>query len=77
MPLNGANVELPSGRIEGTTTELTIRTLGRIETAEEFNQMVIKEENGQIIRFKDVGKAELAPEMKRTRRFREVMTKYR
>ncbi|MBK9045072.1 MAG: efflux RND transporter permease subunit [Saprospiraceae bacterium] len=64
--LNGANVELPSGRIEGTTTELTIRTLGRIETAEEFNQMVIKEENGQIIRFKDVGKAELAPENERT-----------
>ncbi|MBK6563632.1 MAG: efflux RND transporter permease subunit [Saprospiraceae bacterium] len=64
--LTGANVELPSGRIEGTTTELTIRTLGSIETAEEFNQMVIKEENGQIIRFKDVGKAELAPENERT-----------
>ena len=28
--------------------------------------MVIKEENGQIIRFKDVGKAELAPENERT-----------
>jgi multidrug efflux pump len=35
--LNRENVELPSGRIEGFNTELSIRTLGRLTTAEEFN----------------------------------------
>lgn len=64
--LQGANVELPSGRIEGTTTELTIRTLGRIETEQEFNEMIIREDKGRIIRFKDIGYAELSPENERT-----------
>ena len=64
--LQGANVELPSGRIEGTTTELTIRTLGRIEAEDDFNEMVLKEDAGRIIRFKDIGYAELAPENERT-----------
>lgn len=55
------NVELPSGSIEGNTTELTIRTLGLMHTPEEFNNLVIKEDNGRIIRFSDVGRAELGP----------------
>lgn len=56
------NVELPSGRIEGNTTELTIRTLGLMTTPEEFNNLIIKEERGQIVRFMDIGRAELGPE---------------
>jgi len=64
--LVNANVELPSGRIEGENTELTIRTVGRIETAEEFNDLIVKESNGAIIRFKDVGIAELRPENERS-----------
>jgi multidrug efflux pump len=59
------NVELPAGRIEGTTTELTIRTLGLMSTPEEFNNLIIKEERGQIVRFRDVGRAELGPEDER------------
>lgn len=55
------NVELPSGSIEGNTTELTIRTLGLMHTAQEFNDLVIKEQNGKIVRFSDVGRAELGP----------------
>uniref|UniRef100_UPI003FF06B8E efflux RND transporter permease subunit n=1 Tax=Alistipes ihumii TaxID=1470347 RepID=UPI003FF06B8E len=35
--LDRENVELPSGSIEGNTTELTIRTLGLMHTAQEFN----------------------------------------
>jgi multidrug efflux pump len=64
--LSAANVELPSGRIEGNDTELTIRTVGRIETEEEFNNLIIKESNGNIIRFKDFGLAELRPENERS-----------
>ena len=56
------NVELPSGSIEGNTTELTIRTLGLMHSAEEFNSLIIKEENNRIIRFRDIGRAELGPQ---------------
>ncbi len=55
------NVELPSGSIEGNTTELAIRTLGLMHTAQEFNDLVIKEVDGRIVRFSDVGRAELGP----------------
>ena len=63
MDVNNAvdkeNVELPSGSIEGNTIELRIRTLGLMHTAEEFNNLIIKEENNRIIRFSDIGRAEL------------------
>jgi multidrug efflux pump len=60
--INRENVELPSGSIEGTTTELTIRTLGLMSTPTEFNELIIKQSGDQIIRFKDIGRAELGPE---------------
>ena len=60
------NVELPSGRIEGQLTELTVRTMGRMTSVEEFNNLIIKESNGSIIRFRDIGNAELGPQNERT-----------
>ncbi|MBE0663876.1 MAG: efflux RND transporter permease subunit [Bacteroidales bacterium] len=60
------NVELPSGRIEGNATELTVRTLSRLETPEEFGNLIIKEDNNAVIRFRDLGVAELGPENERT-----------
>ncbi len=56
------NVELPAGRIEGNTTELSIRTLGLMSTPREFNDMIIYQSGDQIVRFSDVGRAELGPE---------------
>ncbi len=53
------NVELPSGSIEGNTTELSIRTLGLMHTAEEFNDLIIKEDKNRIVRFSDIGHAEI------------------
>ena len=53
------NVELPSGSIEGDNTELSIRTLGLMHTAEEFNNLIIKENSNRIVRFSDIGRAEL------------------
>lgn len=53
------NVELPSGSIEGDNMELSIRTLGLMHTAEEFNSLIIKENENRIIRFSDIGRAEL------------------
>ena len=60
------NVELPSGRIEGTSTELTVRTQSRLVTPEDFNNMIIREVDGRVVRFRDVGNAELGPENLRT-----------
>jgi multidrug efflux pump len=56
------NVELPSGSIEGNTTTLTIRTLGLMSTPKEFDDLIIKQTGDQIVRFKDIGRAELGPE---------------
>ena len=58
--LDKENVELPSGSIEGDNTELAIRTLGLMHTTDEFNNLVIREEEGRIIRFSDIGHAELS-----------------
>ena len=60
--LNNTNVELPSGKIAGTNTELTVNTLGRINTEEEYNNIIIKDVNGQTVRLKDVGYAVLGTE---------------
>ena len=57
--MDNENVELPSGSIEGNTVELTLRTMGQMHSAEEFNNVVIKEVDGQIIRLSDIGYAEL------------------
>jgi multidrug efflux pump len=64
--LNRENVELPSGRIEGYRTEMIIRTEGRLTTPEEFNDMIISEFHGTLIRFRDVGNAVLVPENERS-----------
>jgi multidrug efflux pump len=56
------NVDLPSGRIEGADTELTLRTAGRLNTPEEFERLVIRQQNGRIIELKDVGSATLDAE---------------
>lgn len=64
--LQRENIELPSGSVEGNMTELTVRTLGRLTTPEEFNNLILKSENGNIVRFRDIGFAELGPENLRT-----------
>jgi multidrug efflux pump len=60
------NVELPSGIIEGNNTELSIRTIGRLQTVDQFNDLIISEDNGSVIRLKDIGHAELGAENQRT-----------
>ncbi len=64
--LSRENVELPSGRIEGNTTELTIRTMGRLQGVEEFSNLIVKETEGNTIRFRDIGRAELGAQNERT-----------
>ncbi|MBN1416886.1 MAG: efflux RND transporter permease subunit [Bacteroidales bacterium] len=56
------NIELPSGLIEGNATELTVRTMGRLVTPADFNNLILKQEEDKVIRFSDIGHAELGPE---------------
>jgi len=60
--LRDENVDLPSGRLEGTSTELSLRTDGRLTTPEEFDNLVIREEGARQIMLRDVGHAELSAE---------------
>jgi multidrug efflux pump len=60
------NVELPSGSIEGDNTELSIRTIGRLYTEEEFNNMIVRESDKNIVRLRDIGYARLDAENQRT-----------
>lgn len=64
--LSRENVELPAGRVEGYNVELSIRTLGRLSTVDEFNNLNIKDVGGTIIKLKDVGTASLKPENERS-----------
>jgi len=64
--VNKENVELPSGRVEGMFTELTVRTKGRLNSPEEYNDLIVKEDENNIVRFRDIGRAQLAPENERT-----------
>jgi len=60
--LQRENVDRPAGRLEGTTTELGLRSLARLVTPDDFNRMTLRAENGQVVRFSDVGRAELSAE---------------
>ena len=60
--LNKQNVELPSGKITGANTELTVKTVGNLATAEEFNNIIIRSDGEKIVRFSDIGYAVLGPE---------------
>lgn len=64
--LRNENIELPSGKIEGDNTELTVRTLGLLQTPEDFNKLIIKDNQGNTVRFSDIGYAEYYPENDRT-----------
>jgi hydrophobe/amphiphile efflux-1 (HAE1) family protein len=68
LALNRENVELPGGKVRGDVTELAVKTFGRLQTEEDFMNMIVKQTPGmngaagQTIRFRDVGEAVLGPE---------------
>ncbi|RKS25765.1 HAE1 family hydrophobic/amphiphilic exporter-1/multidrug efflux pump [Flavobacterium endophyticum] len=60
--LESQNVELPSGKLTGANTELTVKTIGNLSTEEEFNNIILLAEGEKIVRFSDVGNASLEAE---------------
>ena len=63
--LTRENIELPSGRIEGENTELTVRTMGRFTSVDDFNRMVVYQDGDRVVRFADLGKAVVEAENQR------------
>ncbi|WP_071144941.1 efflux RND transporter permease subunit [Bacteroides ihuae] len=57
--LTNENVEMPGGKIRGNATELTIKTHGRLTTEEDFNNLIVKQTDSQVVRFRDIGEAVL------------------
>lgn len=64
--LTRENVELPGGKVRGDATEMTVKTFGRLQTEDDFNNMIIRQSAGSTIRFKDIGEAMLGPENEET-----------
>ena len=60
--LDKQNVELPSGKLTGTNTELMVKTLGNLSTEKEFNDIIIVADANKTVRLSDIGYATLAPE---------------
>lgn len=64
--LQRENVDLPSGRIEGQNTEVSLRTEGRLVNEDDFNNMILSQKDGAIVRFKDIGTAVMSSQNERT-----------
>ncbi|HEX4954865.1 MAG TPA: efflux RND transporter permease subunit [Thermoanaerobaculia bacterium] len=60
------NVELPSGRIEGRDVELPVRTVSRLTTVQDFENLIVKAQEGRIVRLRDVGSVRLGARNERT-----------
>ena len=60
--LESQNVELPTGKLTGANTELTVKTLGNLSTEEQFNNIIVKSEGDKIVRLSDIGRAALEAE---------------
>jgi len=57
--LDRENIELPGGKIRGNTTQLIVKTFGKLTTETDFNDLILREDNNGVVRYKDVGYAEL------------------
>ena len=56
--LRTQNIELPSGRVEKGETQLTLRTLGRVQSIEQLADVTVGTRSGQPIRLRDVAQVE-------------------
>jgi HAE1 family hydrophobic/amphiphilic exporter-1 len=60
------NMEVPGGRVDEGTHELTVRTMGRIVEPKEFNDLVVANRGTYSVKLSDVGYAEDGFEEPRT-----------
>ena len=60
--INKENIESPSGKVVGPSNELTVQAKGRLNTVDDYENMIIKTNGTELVRFRDVGRVELGPE---------------
>ncbi|HPH85537.1 MAG TPA: efflux RND transporter permease subunit [Ferruginibacter sp.] len=60
--LSKENIDLPPGKIYGNNTELTIKTVGRLTSEKEFQDLIIRQDSAGIVRLSDVARVEIGPE---------------
>ncbi len=56
------NLESPSGKVVGRNNELVVQTKGRLNKVSDFENLVLKSNGTQLVKFMNVGRVELAPE---------------
>ncbi|HEX2488654.1 MAG TPA: efflux RND transporter permease subunit, partial [Blastocatellia bacterium] len=56
--LRGQNLEVPGGRVEQPDRTLTLRTLGRVQSPADFNNIVVANRDGYPIKISDIGHSE-------------------
>ena len=61
------NVELPSGKLTGDNTEITVKTIGNLNTEDGFNNIIIRADGEKLVRLSDIGKASLEAENMETK----------
>lgn len=66
LALDRENIDLPSGKLQGNMTELTVKTEGRFRDEHDFNNLIVKSNGPQIIKFSDIGNASLEAENQET-----------
>jgi multidrug efflux pump len=64
--INSRNVEIPAGRIESVRREFTVRSLGELKTPQEFAELTVANQNGRLVKLKDIARVELGAEDERT-----------
>ena len=64
--LDRENVELPSGKLTGASTELTVKTMGKLTNAEQFNNLILKSDSNNVVKLQDVAVAEIGSENEET-----------
>jgi HAE1 family hydrophobic/amphiphilic exporter-1 len=52
------NIELPGGRVDQGDRELVLRTMGRVENAAGFLDLIVANQHGYPVRIKDIGRVE-------------------
>jgi hydrophobe/amphiphile efflux-1 (HAE1) family protein len=61
--LNRENVELPAGKIYGNNTELTVRSMGRLSTEEDFRNVILRQDASGMVRLGQVAEVLVGPEV--------------
>ena len=73
--LRRQNVEIPAGRIESADREFTVLAETDLRTPEQFDNLILRDAQGYLVRLADVGKAELgAADERRRVRFKGTTT---